>query len=166
MVIELKKTLNNLDEVIIRNDPKAKEFEVESHNENFQTQIKNDIKENPHLYQAPPRPGGIDFIKLASLIGKLFKNKKVKKEPIVTINYKQFDSLFSNDTFFTRKLLTTELKIPKEFQPLYFDYCDGQGINTKLLSKENRFLLLDKLNNCTGEFLIIISDYNKGKLRD
>ncbi len=157
LVIELKKTVNDLEEVVITNNPKEKEFVAELHNKNFKTQIQNDRKTNPHLYEPAPS-GGIDFIKIAGLIGKLFKSKKVKSTPIITAKYNELDSLFSNDSFFTHKLLTNELKIPEVYKPLFFDYCDAQNINRNLLLKENRFLLLDQLNTCSKGFLAMISE--------
>ena len=66
-----------------------------------------------------------------------------------------------DDSFFTNKLLTNELKVPEEYKPLFFDYCDAQNINRELLLKENRFLLLDKLNNCSKEFLIVLTENKK-----
>jgi len=78
IVIELKKTINALEEVMVTNNPKEKEFIAKLHNENFNEQIKNDLKENTHLYRPAPSGGGFDFIKIASLIGKLFKSKKSK----------------------------------------------------------------------------------------
>ena len=164
LVIELKKTINSLEEVVITNDPKDKEFSVKSHNDSFKSQIANDIKENPHLYEPRGKAlsnGRVDFIKIAGLIGKLFKSKKVKPAPIITITYKELDTLFSNDTFFTNKLLNNELKIPQEYKPLFFDYCDAQGIDQTLLLKNNRFLLLDKLNTLSKAFIVILSENEK-----
>lgn len=160
IVIELKKTINDLEEVVVTNNPKEKEFIAKLHNENINKQIKNDRKENPHLYESRGKAlsgGRADFIKIAELIGKLFKSKKVKPTPIITTSYKELDSLFSNDSFFTNKLLTHELKIPETYKHLFFDFCDAQNINHVLLLKENRFLLLDKLNSCSKKFLIMVS---------
>jgi len=89
------------------------------------------------------------------------KAKKAKPAPVITTSYKELDSLFSNDSFFTNKLITNELKVPEEYKPLFFDYCDAQNINRELLLKENRFLLLDKLNNCSKEFLIVLTENKK-----
>lgn len=166
LVIELKKVLNDLEEVVITNNPKEKEFVVKTYKDQVDTQIRNDKKENPHLYEPAPSSNGIDFIKIAGLIGKLFKSKKVKNPPIVTAKYHELDSLFSNDPFFTHKLLTNELKIPDPYKPLFFDYCDAQNINRELLLKEKRFLLLDQLNTCSKAFLNMISEYKKTELKE
>ncbi len=160
LVIELKKAVNDLDEVMITNNPKEKVFIAKQYKDNFGLQIENDMKERPYLYKPPPS-GNLDFVKIASLIGKLFKSKKTKPTPIITMTYKELDSLFSNNSFFTNKLLTNELKIPKEYKSLFFDYCDAKGINQNLLLKDNQFLLLDKLVNYSQEFLVILSENKK-----
>lgn len=123
-------------------------------------QIKNDIKQNPYKYK-PPSSGNIDFIKVASLIVKLFKNKKKKDTPIITITYKAFDSLFKDDDFFNKKLLTNELKIKEVYKNLFFSYCDTKQLDQKLLKKENRVILLDSLFNYSNKFLEIVKKSKK-----
>ncbi|WP_445736897.1 hypothetical protein [Mariniflexile sp.] len=84
MVVELKKIVNNLDEVLLVGKAK-KTFNAENYTVDIGLQIKNDIKNNPHLYNTPPS-GNIDFVKIASLIGKLFKkNNKTKTTSIIPI---------------------------------------------------------------------------------
>lgn len=163
LVIELKKIVNDLDEVLITKENKT--FNEKTHTENLSLQLKNDIKNNPHLYGSPPS-GNIDFIKIFGLVSKLFKRKKVKETPVFFITYKQFDSLFSNSNFFTNKLLINDLKISNEYRLLFFDYCDAQSLDNKLLLEENKILLLDKLFNYSKEFSNILDDYKKKALKD
>lgn len=158
IVIELKKAVNDLEEVTIKNDVKEKTFSPIEHNTTFNSQLKNDLKNRPYLYGATPS-NGLDLIQIANLIGSLFKKKKIKS--IVEIKYQQFDSLFSNDSFFNKKLLINDLKIEKEYQSLFFEFCEAQFINNKLLSEKSKFLLLDKLITCSEEFLTILSEYKK-----
>ncbi|SFZ92462.1 CarboxypepD_reg-like domain-containing protein [Flaviramulus basaltis] len=157
LVIELKKTVNELDEVLL-NNTKPKPFNEKKQTITLNEQIKNDIKSNPYKYGTQPN-GSIDLIAIAGLIGKLFKKKKPKESSIIPISFKQFDSLFTNDTFFNYKLLNKDLKIPNDYKLLFFDYCEAQQIEKKLILKENQFLLLDELLNCSNDFLVILNDY-------
>ncbi|WP_308993398.1 hypothetical protein QLS71_011470 [Mariniflexile litorale] len=164
IVIELIKIVNDLDEVLLM-DKTQKTFSAESYTADIGLQIKNDIKNNPHLYSPPPS-GNLDFIKIASLIGKLFKNNnKSKTISIVPITHKALDSLFAKQEFLNDNLLKNDLKIPKAYIPLFFDYCENKNIDNKLLLKENNFLLLDKLFTCSEEFLIVISEFEKEKTK-
>ncbi len=164
IVIEIKKIINTLDEVLLANE-KLKEFNEEIYTNNLGSQIQNDIKNNPHLYSAS-QSGNLDFVKIISLISKLFKNKKVKDVPIKAITHKAFDSLFSKDKLFNDKLLADDLKIPEAYNPLFFDYCEAQNIDSKLLLEENKFILLDELFKCSHDFLVILDDYKSNYLKD
>lgn len=164
LVIELKKTVNELDEVLLSNT-KPKYFDNKKESVTLNKQIENDIKNNPHLYSAAPKYG-LDFIQVASMIGKLFKKKKTASPSIVPITYKELDSLFSNSTFFNNRLLKDDLKISENYKPLFFDYCESQNIDNKLLLKDNQFLLLDKLINHSREFLIFISEYKSNQIKN
>tara|TARA_R110002050_G_scaffold4573_1_gene22089 strand:- start:67169 stop:67924 length:756 start_codon:yes stop_codon:yes gene_type:complete len=155
IVIELKKAINNLDEVLLTNEIKDTIFNELKYKTDIGMQIKNDMEQNPYKYKPLPS-GNLDFIKIASLIGKLFKSKKKKDIPIITTTYKAFDSLFENDDFFNTKLLTNQLHIKEVYKPLFFDYCDAKQLDKKLLKKENHVVLLDSLFYCSTEFLEII----------
>ncbi|MFI1770856.1 carboxypeptidase-like regulatory domain-containing protein [Thalassobellus citreus] len=162
-VFELKKTVNNLDEVLLSENREVVIFNDEIYAEILGLQIKNDMKNNPYKYQPPPS-GNLDFIKIAGLIGKLFKNKKKKDVPIITTTYKAFDSLFKNDTFFNKELLTNQLQIKEAYKPLFFNYCDTKQLDKKLLKKENRVILLDSLFNYSKEFLEIVKKSEKDSI--
>src|SRR5690606_36409491 len=55
MVVELKKVVNELDEVVLTKESTIeKTFDPVVESEILQTQILNDIKANPHLYSAAP----------------------------------------------------------------------------------------------------------------
>lgn len=149
-VIVLKKTVNELDEILL-NDTKPKPFNEKKERLILNEEIKKDKEANPHFYSNPPKYG-LDFIALAGMIGKLFKKKPVDSA-IVPITYKEFDSLFTNDRFFNEKLLTHDLKIPIERKLLFFDYCDAQQIDIKLIHEKNQLQLLDELIKCSTAFL-------------
>lgn len=162
IVIELKKDVNNLSEVLLTQKNKTKKFNPKVYTLDLGLQIKNDIKNNPHLYKPMPS-GNIDFVELSKLIGKLFKSKKTKAPLITATTYEQFDSLFSNDKFFNNKLLENNLNISKKHKGLFFDYCDAKKLNSNLLKKKNNFILLDSLVLFSQDFLKIIDNYNKSK---
>ncbi|WP_347922043.1 hypothetical protein [Pontimicrobium sp. SW4] len=157
IVIEVKKTINNLDEVLIKKEPEPKEFNEKEYTVTFKNQIKEDMKRRPYLY-APPPSGNIDFAAIGKLIGKLFKRKKNRKPQFTPLSYKSIDSLFNTDSFFNDKLLTEELKVPKEYKYLFFEYCDVKQINNDLLKDSNKFLLLDAFMKCSIEFLEFIKN--------
>ena len=165
IVIELKKAVNNLDEVLLSSE-KEKQFDKSKYKADLGEQIKNDMKNNLHLYAPTAQSAGIDLIKVAQLIGKLFKKKK--EIPIVFLDYTQIDSLFNtaNHPHFNEKFLATELKIPMEYIPLFFDYCDAQNFEKSLLLDENEFLLLSKFITCGEGFLKILDEAKTDTIKD
>ncbi|XCF07342.1 carboxypeptidase-like regulatory domain-containing protein [Tamlana crocina] len=160
VVFELKKIVNNLDEVLLSERIKEKAFQSGQYSADLGLQIANDIKNNPHLYS--PQSGNLDFIEIAGLIKNLlFKGKKNKAPKSKPINYKSLDSLFSNSDFFTENLLVNDLKVPKQYRFLFFYYCDNKQIDNTLLLETNSVILLDTLIKCSSEFAKIISEYEK-----
>lgn len=165
MVIELKKITNNLDEVVVTDRSKNKEFDAEAYTTDLKTQIADEIKNNPHLYgQAPSY--GLDFVAIASLIVKLFKKDKVKTDAIEPINYKQLDSLFSKDNFLNDKFLVNELKIPLEYKPLFFEYLEAKSINGTFINEDKKMFLLDELFKHSKAFKTFLSDFEQGKIKE
>lgn len=158
IVIELKKIVNTLDEVLLHDKPKA--FNAETYTKKFNNVLKEDIKNNPHLYEPPPS-GNLDFVKIVELLVKMIRKKKDKKTPVIktTITYNQLDSLFTHDTYFNNELLKSNLKIPETYKTLFFDYCDAQQLDSKILLKENDFLLLSELYTYSEAFLKQISEF-------
>lgn len=126
-VIELAKIVNNLEEVLLTDTGKEKPFNEARYSVKLSNQIKNDIKNNPHLYGLMPS-GGIDLVHLVYLISGFFK-KKNKKETATYTDYKDLDLLFSKKNIFTKKLIVNDFKIPHEFTTLFFDYCASKNID-------------------------------------
>jgi hypothetical protein len=165
MVVELKKIMNDLGEVVLTDRSKTKEFDAEVYSTDLKNQIAEDIKNNPHLYTPVPRYG-LDFVAVASLIFKLFKKDKAKPEVIEPLNYKQFEELFSKDEFLNDKFLVNELEIPLEYKPLFFDYLDAQNINGTFILEEKKMLLLEELFKHSKGFKAFLTDYEQGKIKD
>lgn len=163
MVIELNKVVNQLNEVLISNEPVSKEFEAKVYTTKVNNQIKEDIKRRPHLY-APPTSGNIDFITIAKLIGKLFKRKKPKHETSYLdekINYDDIKALFESDAYFNSDILHNELQIPEDYKYLFYEFCEAKALDKTLLENENNFLLLDAFMTSSKEFLQILEDHKK-----
>jgi len=153
MVVDLKKYVNKLKTVLIRNDPKVKPFETETINQNLKQTTQSSSLDNNYIGNVKATG---NILNAVALIISLFKKKKINTEPFIAITYKEFDVLFKTDSFFTKKLLAENLKIPEEYKYLFFDFCDAKQIDVKLLAKKNKFILLEELVKQSYEFLIII----------
>lgn len=161
VVVELKKIVNELDEVVLTKETiTEKPFDPVVESEVLQTQIQNDIKANPHLYSKSPS-GNADIIAIVGLIAKLFKSKKPKKEAITYATYQQLQNLFSTNSYFNDTFLQRDLNIPAEYKTLFLEYCEAQAIEMKLLSPDNRFMLVDTLVKCSNDFLEIVNNHKK-----
>lgn len=165
-VFEIKKITNQLDEVEIDADPDQPVFEKETYNEELHNLIKEDIKRNPQLYRPQTAQYGVDFIYLIGEIVKLFKRKKPKfKEKIYQpITYKQIDSLFDKSSFFNKRLVTENLKIPDDKVHLFYDFCSAKGISSELLKDEMKMDLLEQFVLSSELFLILLEQYGKEKV--
>jgi hypothetical protein len=152
-VFELTKVVNELDEVLLKDKPKLKEFEEEIFNRNLNEVIALDKKKDPVKYTASPKYGA-DFAQLISLVGKLFKKKKVPEAK--KISYNQLVKLFDTNTFFNQKMLIDNLKIPKGFQSLFFEFCEAKAIEERFLNYKKRVELLDLFVEYSEEFLLLV----------
>ena len=163
-VFELKKIVSKLDEVEVKAEPKHPIFKEETYNLELQNLIKEDIKNNPHLYRSAGTTYGVDFISLIGQVIKLFKRKKFKSQEFKPINYKQMDSLFDKSSFFNKRLITENLKIPEDKAHLFFDFCEAKQISSKLLKDENKMQLLEQLVLNSQLFLILLEAYGDENL--
>ena len=154
-IIELKTDLNELDEVLLSNELKEKVFDEKKESVELQNLIKEDIKNNPHLYQPAPS-GNADIFAIVGLVASLFKNKKSKKETVIPLDYNDFKDLFSTSEFFTEEFLVNDLNIPLKYKFQFFDFCAEYEIDSKLMTEENTFLLLDELIKSSNAFLRLI----------
>ncbi|WAC02101.1 hypothetical protein N7U66_20360 [Lacinutrix neustonica] len=160
-VFELKQTTNRLEEVILTDVGKEKPFSETQYKGNLNLQMQNDIKNNPHLYGKSGN-GSLDFVAIAKLIGKLFKRKNTP-ETKAFISYYDIKTLFQTDAFFNHTLLTKTLNIVTADSNLFFEYIEVQNINNKLLSKDNKLLLLDALITYSHSFIAIVSEFKAAK---
>jgi hypothetical protein len=160
IVIELKKAINDLNEVLIKKEPDSKPFDPLETNTTMKNQILEDIKRNPHLYSKGSN-GNMDFIAIAKLIAGLFKSKKPKEAAITFVSYDELVKLFKTDTYFNDQFLKTELEIEEDYKYLFYQFCEATSIESKLLLVENRFYLLDDLLKCSDAFLEILNSDQK-----
>lgn len=160
-VFELKKLVNELEEVEIQSEPEQPVFEEESYSIELQNLIKEDIKRNPGLYKPPNATYGVDFVYLIGQVTKLFKRKKSKVPVYNPITYIQLDSLFRKSSFFTAELITKDLKIPEKQKYLFFEFCVAKQLSSKLLSEKNKMALLEKLVLNSQLFLFLLEEYGQ-----
>ena len=160
-VFEIKKIVSALDEVEVVAEPEQPVFEAETYNLQLQNLIKEDIKNNPGLYQPAGATYGVDFIYLIGQLAKLFKRKKSKLPVYKPITYTQIDSLFNKSTFFNKHLVTEDLKIPKDKANLFYDFCAAKQLSSELLKEENKMLFLEELVLNSQLFLILLEEYGE-----
>ncbi len=157
-VFELKKSVNELNEVLVsKND---EDFNPLEYTQTAENALKRDIKNNMQLYIPESSYAyGMNFKKIARMIGKLFKNKNRINTPKI-IEYKHLDSLFKKDDFFNLKLIKEDLNIPDKYALLFLEYCESKSLNKTLLLKENKVILLDSMVNFSKEFLKLAENSN------
>ncbi|WP_179345265.1 hypothetical protein [Winogradskyella ursingii] len=168
IVFELDKIINELEEVQVKAEPKQPLFTQETYNANLQNLIKEDIKNNPHLYQPAGATYGVDFIYLIGQVIKLFKRKDTYKEPIYApITYMQLDSLFAKNSFFNERLLTKSLKIPLEKKYLFLEFLEAKQLSSELLKEDKKMDLLEAMVQSSDLFLILLEEYgNETDIKD
>ncbi|GGI57874.1 hypothetical protein [Winogradskyella haliclonae] len=152
-VFELQKIINELDPINIKDKPKAKLFGEKAFNANLKEVIAIDKKKEPQKYNAVPKYG-LDFIQVAKLIGKLFKKKK--KNIPNTLKYNQYKLLFAENNFFTKKMLTEDLKVPEKYHSLFYEFLEEKAIPESKLNYNMRLQLLNDFTMHSQEFLIIV----------
>jgi len=163
-VFELKEILTELDEVEIKAEPEQPVFKEETYNTDLQNIIKEDIKNNPHLYAPSGANYGVDFVYLIKTVAKLFKKSKGKDPTYQPITYTQMDSLFEKSSFFNKRLITENLKIPEDKVYLFYDFCEAKYISSELLKEENKMQLLEELVLNSQLFLILLEQYGQENL--
>lgn len=152
LVVELSKTINRLQEILLQNNIDPNDFNTVKEEQKIKKTITKDSKVNPHLYE-PSSQYGLDFIRLAGLVSKMFKNKRAKDKANAIIPSKTLDSLFKNDTFFNKQLLTEDLKIEESQEQRFYEFCETMGISKKLINKNNKLLLLEQFVNLSQAYL-------------
>lgn len=152
-VFELQKIINELDEVNIKDKPKEKLFGEKAFNANLKEVIETDKKKEVQQYTPAPKYG-LDFIRVAKFIGKLFKKNKT---PVPnTLSYNQYKLLFEENNFFTKKMLTEDLKVPEQYHSLFFEFLEEKAIPENKLNYNLRLQLLNDFTMYSEEFLILV----------
>jgi len=161
-IFEIKRIVSELDEVEVKAEPEQPVFEVESYNVELHNLIKEDIKNNPGLYQTAKATNGMDFIAIIGLVAKLLKRKDNYKAPIYNpITYAQLDSLFSKSSIFKKQLVTENLKIPEDKVNLFYDFCAAKQLSSALLKDKKQMQLLEQLVLNSQLFLILLEEYGQ-----
>ncbi len=163
-IFEIKKIVNSLDEVEIIAEPEQPVFTEKIYNIELQNLIKEDIKNNPGLYQPAGAKYGVDFIAIIGLVAKLLKSKKSKLPIYKPISYTQMDSLFDKSSFFNKRLIIENLQIPENKAHLFYDFCEAKQLSSELLKEDKKILLLEQLVLNSQLFLILLEQYGEENL--
>lgn len=159
IVIELKKINNQLDEVVLQDKHMPKLSTTQKVETTLQNQILEDIKNNPHLY-GKLNDGGIDFIQVFNMIGKLFK-KKNKEQPIEYATYEELISTFENSKTLDQFFFKNTLKINSHQQDLFIQYLEATFLENQLLKPENEVYFIEYLIQSSKEFNAIVEAYKE-----
>ncbi|MBO3098570.1 peptidase associated/transthyretin-like domain-containing protein [Gelidibacter pelagius] len=161
-VFELRKMVNELDEVEIQGAITSKEMNEETASKTLNQQFQNDIKKHGYKYKKP-NTGPLDLMAIGESIIKLFKRKTPREFETVetTITSDDFDTLFKSDKFFNDQFLVLNLNITKDYKHLYFAYCESKEMSSSLLQSKNRIYLVDKFLEYSEEFREILKESQK-----
>lgn len=163
-VFELKKILNELDEVDIMGPIAEKKMDEKEETNRISKQFKTDIERNPHLYRRPnANAGPIDFLEIGRRIQKLFarktsKDKKPEEVIETTVEASDLATLFEKDPFFNANFLLLNLNITKDYKHLFFTYCETKNMSSFLLQPENSIYLIDRFLEYSEEFRVILAE--------
>ena len=155
-VVELLENRNELDEVLLTGMSKAKEFSVAEYSKNFNNWLQKDIRDNPYAYSPQSSGDGIDVIALGKMILKGINNQKRNDNQAAKrfriLGLEELIVFFKKDDFFNEDLLRNQLAVSKKEEPTFFDYCQSQQIDSRLLDKKNQIRFLDFLLKRSDEF--------------
>ncbi|MBJ7881446.1 carboxypeptidase-like regulatory domain-containing protein [Gelidibacter salicanalis] len=163
-VVELKKILNELDEVDLKGPISVKEMNEKEETSRVNKQFKTDVEKNPHLYRRPnANSGPIDFMEIGRRVAKLFKRKTPKEEKMVetSLTAAHLDTLFKTDPFFNDTFLVLDLNITKDYKHLFFTYCETKDLSSFLLLPDNKIYLIDTFLEYSKDFRGILEASQK-----
>lgn len=161
-VFELKKIVNELDEIELQGTTPHKSLdEVEATN-TLNKQFKSDMEKHGYKYKKA-NTGALDLMAIGESIVKLFKRKTPREQQTVeaTITSDDLDKLFKKDKFFNDKFLLLDLNITKDYKHLFFAYCETKNIPASLLRPDNSIYLIDHFLKYSEEFRAILAESQK-----
>lgn len=161
-MFQLKSVINELDEVVIA-DRRKKKFNVGEYNKSLQSQIQEDIINNPGLYGGAASKYGLDFVALFGLVKSLFRKKGAREPEIIYMTSYDLKQLFDSSNFFSKTILNSSLGIDTEHSFLFYEYCTARGLNKTLLLKERELELLDSLVIRSTEFKDFLKEAKKNE---
>lgn len=161
-VFELKKIVNELDEVEIQGSITHKPTDGTEATNTLNKQLKNDFEKHGYKYKKA-NTGPLDIMAIGESVVKLFKRKTPSERQTVEtyISSDDFDKLFKKDKFFNDKFLLLDLSITKDFKHLFFAYCETKNIPFSLLLPDNSIYLIDHLLRYSEEFKEILKESKK-----
>ena len=161
-VFELKKIVNELDEIELHGPITPKEMDEKEATKTLNQQLQNDIEKHSYKYKTP-NTGPLDIISIGESIIKLFKRKTPKEhETIATsITSEDLDTLFKSDKFFNDTFLVLDLNITKDYKHLFFAYCETKDMSSSLLRPDNKIYLIDNFLDYSDAFREILKESQK-----
>ena len=160
-VFELKKIVNELDEVEVQGAIVTEEMDAEEETKKLNKQFKTDVEKNPHLYRRHnANSGPIDILEIGRRVAKLFKRKtpKEKETADTSLSATELDTLFKTDKFFNDNFLVLNLNITKDYKYLFFEYIGTKNLPSALLLPENKIYLVDELLEYSQDFREILKE--------
>ncbi|MCP9198853.1 hypothetical protein MKO06_02975 [Gramella sp. GC03-9] len=149
IVVELKKSINALDQVNISSS--SGEFNAERENTALKKEFVSDRERNWFLYEIPNSKGNL-YDGLVSIFNKLFP-----KEPeIRIIELRDFQELFASGETLNYEYLKARLQIPENRYNLFFDYLESKSLNYDLLDESKRLDLIQQINDLAEEYLMML----------
>ena len=158
-VFEMKKIVNELDEVELHGPITPKEIDAKEATKTLNKQLQNDIEKNSFKYKKP-NTGPLDIMAIGESIVKLFKRKTPREYQTADtlITSEDLNSLFKSDKFFNDTFLVLNLNITKDNKHLFFAYCETKDMSSALLLQENKIYLIDNFLEYSKEFREILKE--------
>ncbi|WP_417887716.1 hypothetical protein [Zunongwangia sp.] len=156
IVVELQ--INELDEVALKLY-KKQELNVEELDTKLSYSIQKDIENYPFYY----KPSGGNILAVIDLVVGIFKKKhKTPKQEKVSqlVTYNDFKEFFETDSFFNEAYLEDNLKIPKKYHQLFFNYLSTKYITSDLLNDKKQLEFIEKLISAKNEFLQNLDEFS------
>ncbi len=161
-VFELKKIVNELDEIELHGPITPKEMDAKEASKTLNNQLQNDIEKHSYKYKKA-NTGPLDLMAVGASIIKLLKRKTPKefKTPETHITSEDLDTLFKSDKFFNDTFLVLDLNITKDYKHLFFAYCETKDMSNKLLRPDNKIYLIDNFLEYSQGFREILKESQK-----
>lgn len=147
------KKVVELEEVVVKEGQITEHFNIKEYNTELQTQLQEDIQNNPYLYK-PLSSGGGNILGLISVVIDLLRDKeqekiraKIDKREREVFKYEDFKLLYPLNFY------TNTLSIPEDKVQLFFVFCESKQLRKAQFKRMDSLQKLDKLLSLSKAFL-------------